>query len=229
MVGVRVVPAHRVPCPRDNFDLDVVVAELGQSLAGLGRDEDSLLPATGDHEGRPGNGGPVVDPWCLAGDLVPVCQRRVELRLGRCPWPELDLGPQRELDPAPGRGPLTVVTEALDRLREGFRRWWPFTSSRHGGPRRILQHACADKIGPGHQNRPGHTRPHGVTNQERGFAPLVDKRFQQGDHVSDHVLEPVTSAGGRVEAGRLAVSASVWRDDAIVVTPAAHRVRPAQT
>ena len=105
----------------------------------------------------------------------------------------------------------------------------PGTSAPHGEPRRVLQHATADEIGPGGKNGPGDTRPHGVTDQERGFADLGAESFQQGDHVSDHVSEPVAAAGGKVEAGGLAVSASVWRDDTVVVTPAAHRVRPAQT
>jgi len=68
-----------------------------------------------------------------------------------------------------------------------------------------------------------------VTDQKREGAAPARECFQDGEHVSDHVLGPVAAAGGRVEAGGLAVPASVWRDDAVVVTPAANRVRPAQT
>jgi hypothetical protein len=67
-----------------------------------------------------------------------------------------------------------------------------------------------------------------VADQNRSLAVLDSKTFEQEDSIVDHLVEPVCAAGGVVEAGGLAVSASVGRDDAVVVTPAAHRVRPAQ-
>jgi len=82
-----------VPSPRDDGHLDVLVAELGQALSQEWTDQDFVVPAAGDQERRPGNGRRVVDPRSVANDLFPVCQRWVELGLGRCPRLELDLGP----------------------------------------------------------------------------------------------------------------------------------------
>jgi hypothetical protein len=53
VVGVRVVPAHRVACPGDNLNLDVPIPEVGQPLARPGRHQHCLLPAAGDYQSRP--------------------------------------------------------------------------------------------------------------------------------------------------------------------------------
>jgi hypothetical protein len=67
-----------------------------------------------------------------------------------------------------------------------------------------------------------------VTNQNRRAIAPAGKALEQEDHVAGHVVEPVAAAGGEVEAGGLTVSAGVWGNNAVIVTPSAHRVRPAQ-
>ena len=229
MEGVGAVPPHGVPRPGDDHHLNVLVTEVGQALSGQGSDEDPVVPAAGDQERWPGDGRRHVDPWRLANDLLRIGQRRVELGLGHSPWPQLDLGPQGLLEPAPGHSPVEVVAEALDPLlgrlllRHAVISGWP------GEPRRVLQHACADEVRSRRQNVRGDARPHRVTDQQRPLVALAGECFQERDHVGNHDVGPVAPARGRVEAGRFAVPARVGRDDAVVVTPATHRIRPAQS
>ena len=228
MEGVGAVTPHGMPCPGDDLDRDVLVADLGQSLSGEGPDEDLVVPGAGDQEHWPGDGRRHVDPRFLPDDLLRIGQRRVELGLGHSPWPHLDLGPQGLLDPAPGHRPVEVAEEALDPplgrvlLRHAVISGWP------GEPRRVLQHACADEIRAGREDDRGDARPHGVTDQQRAPVALAGECLQEQDHIGNHDLGAVAPARGRVEAGRLAVPAGVWRNDAVVVTPAAYRIRPAQ-
>jgi len=67
-----------------------------------------------------------------------------------------------------------------------------------------------------------------VADQNRSLVALVRQSLQQADRVGDHVVEPVAATGRDVEARGLAVAAGVGSDDAVVVTPAAYRVGPAQ-
>ena len=74
MEGVGAVPPHGMPRPGDDRNLDVLVAELGQTLSGKGSDEDLVVPTAGDQERWPGDGRRHVDPRCLPDDLLRVGQ-----------------------------------------------------------------------------------------------------------------------------------------------------------
>jgi hypothetical protein len=81
VVGLGAVPAHGMARPRDDGDLDVRVAELGQVLSGEGPDDDLVVLASGDQERWPGDGCRHIDPRCLPNDLLRVSQGRVQLAL----------------------------------------------------------------------------------------------------------------------------------------------------
>ena len=228
MVGVGAVPTHRVSGPRSHGNLDVLVAEVGQPLSRCRTDKDSAFTVAGDYERGSGNGRCIVDPGFKANDLLPVCQRRIELGLEQAPRSKLDLRPSGELDPAPGHGAVKVVTEALDHLLGVVLLCRPVVSWRPGEPRRILQNGSPDEIGPGRENDPGDACTHRVTDQDRHLLAPTSECLQETYQVSDHARRPVNAPRGRIEARRVAVSPSVRRNDAILVAPAAHSVWPAQ-
>jgi len=200
VVGVRAVAAHRVPGARDDLNREVWAPQVSQPLPGAGRDQHLVVTAAGDQQSRPGEGRGDLDPGRLPGDLLPICQRRVELCLGHCPRTQLGPRPQRKIGPAPGQRSLQIVTERLDRLLEPFRRRWPGAAVRSGEPRRILQHGSPDQVRPGGKDGCRDTGAHGVTDQYRRLVTLDCQILEQQDNVGDHVVEPVAAGGGGVEA-----------------------------